>query len=62
MKVVVREPIPIYEVKCPECGSVIEYRACEVSMCHITCPVCGMAIWADTIFPKYEQCEVEEAE
>ena len=56
MEVIERKPIPIYEVTCHECGSRIQYKACEVSLCHITCPVCGVSLWANTIKPvRYEE-------
>lgn len=51
MEIVDRKPTPIYEVVCNECGSRIRYKAAEVSLCHITCPVCGVALWANTICP-----------
>ena len=58
MEVVNRKPVPIYEVTCPECKSIIHYKACEVAFCHITCPVCGFALWANTICPvAYEPLE-----
>ena len=58
MNVVERGPVPIYEVTCPECKSRIEYRAVEVAWNHITCPVCGTGIWANTICPvRYEEDE-----
>ena len=52
-----KKPVPIYEVKCRECGSVIQYKKSEVSFTsYITCPVCGISIWADTIRPvRYEE-------
>lgn len=50
--------MPIYEVTCFECKSRIEYKASEVSYCHITCPVCGTMLWAMTISPKrFEKVE-----
>ena len=49
MFIVEKNPIPIYQVICHECKSKIQYKASEVHLCHITCPVCGMALWADTI-------------
>lgn len=58
MEVIERKPIPIYEVTCRECKSKIQYKASEVSLCHITCPVCGMSLWANTISPV----RVEESE
>lgn len=56
MKVVDKKPVPIYETTCPECKSVIEYIASEVSFTgYITCPVCGMSTWASIIKPvRYE--------
>lgn len=59
MTVVDRKPVPIYEAKCSECHSEIQYKKSEVSICsYITCPVCGMPIWAGTIRPvKYEEAE-----
>ena len=51
MTVIERKPVPIYQVVCPECGSRIEYKKSEVYTCHISCPVCGVSIWADTIRP-----------
>ena len=51
MIVVERKPIPIYEVECPECKSRIEYKKSDVYTCHITCPVCGVSIWANAIKP-----------
>lgn len=61
MEVVDKKPIPIYEVVCDECHSKIQYKACEVSLQHITCPVCGVLLWANTIRPvRYDEMEVQE--
>ena len=59
MNVIEKKPIPIYQVECQECHSKIQYKKSEVSFCsYITCPVCGMSVWADTIRPvKYEEAE-----
>ena len=58
MTVVVRMSVPIYETECGECGSIIQYRAAEVSFTgYITCPVCGMSVWAQTINPIKYECE-----
>ena len=52
MIVIDKKPIPIYESKCHECGSVFRYKKAEVGWgCYITCPVCGVSVWADTINP-----------
>ena len=52
INVIDEKPIPIYEVTCPECGSVLEYTAAEVGYSYITCPVCRSTVWATTIRPK----------
>lgn len=58
MIVIERKPIPIYEVECFECKSKIQYKKSEVFTCHITCPVCGVSLWAETIMPvKFEDGE-----
>ncbi len=49
MKIVEKKPVPIYESTCPECQSVFRYKKAEVSWPHITCPVCGVSMWAKTI-------------
>lgn len=55
MDVIDKQPIPIYEVICDECKSKIRYKACEVFWCHISCPVCGVSLWAGTCCPvEYE--------
>lgn len=51
MRVVERKAVPIYEVTCFECKSRIQYRASEVAWHHITCPVCGVSLWADAVHP-----------
>ena len=55
MEIIDEQPIPFYEVTCPECRSIIRYRACEVNCCHITCPVCGVSIWANTVNPMMSE-------
>ena len=52
MVIVDKKPIPIYESKCHECGTVFRYQKAEVGWgCYITCPVCGVSVWANTINP-----------
>ena len=51
MRVIERKPVPLYEIECPECQSILQYIASEVSFCHITCPVCGISLWANTCCP-----------
>ena len=58
MEVIDRNPVPIYELRCTECKSVIRYKAAEVSFCHITCPVCGSPNWAYAVAPV-EMREIE---
>lgn len=58
MIVTEKKPVPIYEVECIECKSRIQYRASDVYYLHITCPVCGVSMWANTIMPvRYEEGE-----
>ena len=57
MKILSREPVPLYEVTCVECKSRIQYKACEVAYCHITCPVCGVPLWANTCCPTAYETE-----
>ena len=62
MTVVERKPVPIYETKCQECKSVIEYKASEVSYTgYIGCPVCGMSVWASRIHPIRMEESSEES-
>ena len=51
MDVIEYKPIPIYEVTCCECKSVIRYKKHEVYWCQIKCPVCNVSLWANTIHP-----------
>lgn len=61
MEIIDARPVPIYESKCPECRSLIRYKACEISLSHITCPVCGVAFWANMSIPvTYETPNVKE--
>ena len=61
MQIVKTNNVPIYEVICEECKSVIRYKACEVAYCHITCPVCGVSLWANTVCPvAYESIELKQ--
>lgn len=61
MTIVEKKPVPIYEIVCPECKSVIRYKASEVCNLHITCPVCGVSMWAEAICPvNMDGCEDED--
>lgn len=58
MIVVEQKPVPIYETECYECKSKIQYKAAEVFWGHITCPVCGMSLWANISTPiRFEETE-----
>lgn len=54
MTVVEKKPVPIYESVCSECKSRFRYKLVEVSMGHITCPVCGVSMWA-SVSPVAEE-------
>ena len=63
MTVVDKKPVPMYEVECFECHSTIQYKASEVFYCHITCPVCGISLWANTICPiNYKELEHDKSD
>ena len=52
MIVVKRNPVPLYEVECYECNSVIRFQAGEVDASEqITCPVCGVKIPTWNCYP-----------
>lgn len=57
MIIMEKNSVPIYEITCRECKSKIQYRKSEVSFTsYITCPVCGISNWANTILPvRYEE-------
>lgn len=59
MEVIERKPVPIYEAECYECHSKIQYRKSEVSLCQITCPVCGVEMFVSTTFPVKLEGESE---
>ena len=49
MKVIEKKPVPVYQVKRYECGSIIQYTAAEVHYGQIIyCPVCKVSLWAST--------------
>lgn len=60
MIVIEKKPVPVYEVTCDECGSKIQYKKSEVSLAHITCPVCGVSLWANTIRAVRYESEGDE--
>ena len=55
MEVIEKHIVPVYELECCECKSKIRYKASEVFICHITCPVCGVPNWANTTCPVNEK-------
>lgn len=46
---------PVYEVECYECGSVLHYNRVDVSLMHITCPICNCSISVN--YSKAEEVE-----
>lgn len=62
MEVIEKHIVPIYELECCECKSKIRYKASEVFICHITCPVCGVPNWASTICPVEVKAKDEVSE
>ena len=61
MIVVEQKPIPFYQAVCPECKSRIEYKKSEVCGSFITCPVCGVSVWAETVSPVgYGEIDLED--
>ena len=57
MTVIEKKPVPVYESECPECKSVFRYKAVEVSYMHISCPVCGVSMWASQVPVGVEKAE-----
>jgi len=51
MEIVKEMPVPIYEVECYECHSVIRYKRSDVFLGSIICPVCGMSLHASVVYP-----------
>lgn len=51
MIVVEKKAVPIYEIKCFECGSRIHYKRVDVSEGSINCPVCGVRNMAICLYP-----------
>lgn len=35
---------PIYQVECYECKSILRYTRADVSLMHITCPICKCSV------------------
>ena len=47
---------PVYQVECYECKSILRYTRADVSLIHITCPICKCRISV-----SYSKAEDEEA-
>lgn len=48
MKVVKVGRVPVYEMECPECHSVLQFTTLDIEYpCIISCPVCGKSCSAD---------------
>ena len=39
-----KKPVPMYEVECWECHSIIQYKRSEIINLFARCPVCGVLI------------------
>ena len=63
MKIIEKKPVPMYESTCPECKSVFRYKKIEVCWSHITCPVCGVSMWAslNPVEMEEEQTDSQES-
>ena len=61
MEIVKEMPVPIYEVECYECHSVIRYKRSDVHLCSIICPVCGVLLNATAAFPVNEERREDDA-
>ncbi len=57
MTVVRKYPVPVYETECPECKSLLRYRKSEIEYGMVTCPVCGISMWASMSPLDYEETE-----
>ena len=60
MKIIEARSVPVYEVVCTECRSKIQYKSCETHFGFITCPVCGVSLWASTIMPVGDEPPKED--
>lgn len=61
MEIVKEMPVPIYEVECYECHSVIRYKRSDVYLCSIICPVCGVTLNATAISPVNAERRKDDA-
>lgn len=58
MEIIEKKKVPLYESVCLECKSRLRYRKADVRVTgYITCPVCGMPVWANTVFPVEEDSD-----
>ena len=58
MIIVERKPVPIYEIECIECHSILHFKKSEVRSCFISCPVCDMSNMVTLFHPvEYEDGE-----
>lgn len=62
MTVINKKPVPIYEVECFECHSVINFKKSEVHSCFIKCPVCGVSLMVTPLHPVRYENEGEDAD
>ena len=61
MTVIDKKPVPLYEQKCPECGSTFIYKKSETYLNQLCCPVCGVLQWADFQMIEDERKEIDWA-
>ncbi len=61
MTVIEEKPVPLYWRECGECGSTFTYKKAEANDGHLlTCPVCGVQLWAT--FEKVRVIDEEKTE
>ena len=58
VKIAKEEKVPIYEVKCEECGSALRFTKADVYWGTINCPVCK---YSTSVF-GYRLCTEKELE
>ena len=68
MEIIKENPVPIYELECNECHSVIHYQKSDAPYSMISCPVCGTLVFATGMNPvtirgkRAKHIEVETCE
>lgn len=49
---------PVYQVECYECKSILRYTRADVSLMHITCPICDCSI--SVSYSKVDEVEASK--